>query len=68
MTTADSNVKRLFAGAVTPAAAAQAIKLDAALCQAIEDAIQAGLPQGLIVATLAGHAHYQTQRLIDNAD
>lgn len=35
-------------------------KLDDALVQAIKDAKAVGLPQGLIVSLLHGHAHCQT--------
>ena len=38
--------------------------LDSAIVKAIDAAKAAGLPQGLIVAELQGHAHVQTQIMI----
>ncbi|WP_085747313.1 hypothetical protein [Pseudomonas sp. R45(2017)] len=38
--------------------------LDSAIAKAIDTAKAAGLPQGLIVAELHGHAHAQTQLMV----
>lgn len=38
--------------------------LDTALIKAIDAAKEAGLPQGLIVAILHGHAHAETHRMV----
>jgi hypothetical protein len=38
--------------------------LDSAIAKAIDAAKAAGLPQGLIVAELHGHAHAQTQIMV----
>lgn len=42
-------------------------QLDHDLCTGILRAVNAGVPQGQIVALLQGHLHYQTQRMLDNA-
>ncbi|WP_404941605.1 hypothetical protein [Pseudomonas danubii] len=39
-------------------------ELDSAIAKAIEAAKAAGLPQGLIVAELHGHAHAQTHNMV----
>lgn len=39
-------------------------ELDAAIAKAIDAAKAAGLPQGLIVAELHGHAHAQTHIMV----
>ncbi|MDT8923772.1 hypothetical protein RBE51_13210 [Pseudomonas taiwanensis] len=38
--------------------------LDSAIAKAIDVAKVAGLPQGLIVAELHGHAHAETHRMV----
>jgi hypothetical protein len=40
-------------------------ELDDALVQAIKTAKAAGLPQGLIVAVLHGHAHSETAKMVE---
>ncbi|OLS61529.1 hypothetical protein [Pseudomonas putida] len=44
--------------------AAATNELDSALIKAIDSAKEAGLPQGLIVAILHGHAHAETHRMV----
>lgn len=39
-------------------------ELDSAIAKAIDAAKAAGLPQGLIVAELHGHAHAQTHSMV----
>ena len=39
-------------------------EFDAALVKAIHTAKAAGLPQGLLVGLLHGHAHAETQRMV----
>lgn len=38
--------------------------LDKAIADAVDAAKESGLPQGLIVALLHGHAHAQTQQMV----
>lgn len=38
--------------------------LDKAIADAVDTAKQAGLPQGLIVSLLHGHAHAQTHQMV----
>lgn len=38
--------------------------LDTALIRAIDAAKEAGLPQGLLVAILHGHAHAETRKMV----
>ncbi|MBK4989780.1 hypothetical protein F477_03619 [Pseudomonas sp. URIL14HWK12:I3] len=38
--------------------------LDSALIKAIDAAKEAGLPQGLLVAILHGHAHAETRKMV----
>jgi hypothetical protein len=38
--------------------------LDSAIAKAIDAAKAAGLPQGIVVAVLHGHAHSQTQIMV----
>lgn len=38
--------------------------LDSAVAKAIDAAKAAGLPQGLIVSLLSGHAHAETHRMV----
>ncbi|WP_256578488.1 MULTISPECIES: hypothetical protein [unclassified Pseudomonas] len=40
-------------------------ELDSAIAKAIDAAKAAGLPQGLIVAELHGHAHAQTHTMVN---
>lgn len=40
------------------------VDLDSAIAKAIDAAKATGLPQGLIVAELHGHAHAQTQQMV----
>ena len=39
-------------------------EFDTALRQAIDSARQAGIPQGIMVALLHGHAHSETTRMV----
>lgn len=39
-------------------------EFDAALVKAIDAAKEAGLPQGLLVGLLHGHAHAETQKMV----
>lgn len=39
-------------------------ELDSAIAKAVDAAKAAGLPQGLIVAELHGHAHAQTHNMV----
>lgn len=66
-----SNVKQLFDGKVTSDTedtTSAVHRLDFRIVAAVQDAISAGVPQGLIVGVLAGHTHQQTARMVDNAD
>jgi hypothetical protein len=38
--------------------------LDTAVAKAVDEAKAAGLPQGLVVAILHGHAHAETHRMV----
>jgi len=40
------------------------VDLDGAIAKAIDAAKASGLPQGLIVAELHGHAHVQTHQMV----
>lgn len=40
------------------------VDLDSAIAKAIDTAKAAGLPQGIIVAVLHGHAHAQTHQMV----
>jgi hypothetical protein len=61
-----SNVTRLHHALPLPPAVGAAIKdLDDTLVQAIKAAKAAGLPQGLIVSLLHGHAHHQTGIMVN---
>lgn len=40
------------------------VDLDSAIAKAVDTAKTAGLPQGLIVGLLHGHAHAQTHQLV----
>ena len=60
-----SNVTRLHHALPLPPDVGASIKdLDDALVQAIKAAKAAGLPQGLIVSLLHGHAHFQTGLMV----
>ncbi|MCG8291947.1 MULTISPECIES: hypothetical protein [Pseudomonas] len=60
-----SNVTRLHHVLPLPADVVVATNaLDAALIKAIDAAKEAGLPQGLLVAILHGHAHAETHRMV----
>lgn len=60
-----SNVTRLHHALPLPPDVGVAIKdLDNALVSAIKAAKAAGLPQGLIVAVLHGHAHSETTKMV----
>ncbi|MNE87128.1 hypothetical protein D3C80_1842920 [compost metagenome] len=60
-----SNVTRLRHVLPLPADVVGATNaLDAALIKAIDEAKAAGLPQGLVVAILHGHAHAETHRMV----
>ncbi len=57
----------VFAGGVVTRDQQEAlITLEATVMQAIQGAQDAGVPQGLIVAVLHGHAHQQTAIMIGN--
>jgi len=61
-----SNVTNIRHALPLPAEVGAAIrKLDEALVQAIKDAKAAGLPQGLVVSLLHGHAHHQTGIMVN---
>lgn len=60
-----TNVTRLHHALPLSADLVKAINdMDASLRKAIDDAKAAGLPQGLIVALLHGHAHSQTHLMV----
>ncbi|ORL52837.1 hypothetical protein [Pseudomonas putida] len=60
-----SNVTRLRHVLPLPADVVAATNaIDAAVIKAIDEAKAAGLPQGLIVAILQGHAHAQTRDMM----
>lgn len=60
-----SNVTRLHHVLPLPADVVVATNaLEAALIKAIDAAKEAGLPQGLLVAILHGHAHAETHRMV----
>lgn len=62
-----SNVTRLHHALPLPLDIVVATNaLDAAVAKALDDAKSAGLPQGLIVAILHGHAHAETCRMVIN--
>lgn len=59
-----SNVTRLHhALPLSPAVNKAVIDLDSAIAAALNAAKSAGLPQGLIVSLLHGHAHAETSRM-----
>ena len=60
-----SNVTRLHhALPLSPAINKAVTELDTAIAKAIDDAKAAGLPQGLVVSVLHGHAHAQTHNMV----
>lgn len=60
-----SNVTRLrHALPMSPDINKALTDLDSAIAKAVDAAKEAGLPQGLIVAELHGHAHAQTQQMV----
>lgn len=60
-----SNVTRLRHVLPLPADVVAATNaLDTALIEAIDAAKKAGIPQGLLVAILYGHAHAETHRMV----
>lgn len=60
-----TNVTRLHhALPLGPAINQANTELDSAIAKAIDAAKAAGLPQGLIVALLHGHAHSETAKMV----
>jgi len=60
-----STVTRLHHALPLSPAINNAVKdLDGAIAKAIDAAKAAGLPQGLVVSILHGHAHAQTQEMV----
>ena len=60
-----SNVTRLHhALPLSPAINKAVTELDTAIAKAIDAAKAAGLPQGLVVSVLHGHAHAQTHNMV----
>jgi hypothetical protein len=60
-----SNVTRLHhALPLSPAINKAVTELDSAIAKAIDAAKAAGLPQGLVVSVLHGHAHAQTHNMV----
>ncbi|MEW9857875.1 hypothetical protein [Pseudomonas putida] len=60
-----SNVTRLRHVLLLPADVVAATnEFDSALIKAIDAAKESGLPQGLLVAILQGHAHAQTRDMV----
>lgn len=60
-----SNVTRLhLALPLSPAINKAVTELDTAIAKAIDDAKAAGLPQGLVVSILHGHAQVQTNIMV----
>lgn len=60
-----SNVTRLHHALPLPADVVAAINaLDAAMVKALDEAKKSGLPQGMIVAILHGHAHAETHKMV----
>ncbi|ASA30056.1 hypothetical protein [Pseudomonas aeruginosa] len=63
-----SNIAMLSAGGVVSRQQKEALfEMDRKIAEAIDEAKKAGVPQGFIVSTLAGHAHVQTHRMVTNA-
>ncbi|MCO7515724.1 hypothetical protein NJF44_10625 [Pseudomonas guariconensis] len=60
-----TNVTRLHhALSLSPEVVAALNELDGSLIKAIAEAKAAGLPQGLIVSLLHGHAHAETHKMV----
>ena len=60
-----TNITRLHhALPLSPAINKAVTDLDSAIAKAIDDAKAAGLPQGLVVSILHGHAHAQTHNMV----
>ncbi|WP_455923287.1 hypothetical protein [Pseudomonas putida] len=60
-----NNVTRLHhALPLGPEVAAAVNGLDSAIAQAIDAATAAGIPQGLVVCILHGHAHAETHKMV----
>ncbi|MFJ1573006.1 hypothetical protein ACIOAU_15700 [Pseudomonas sp. NPDC088322] len=60
-----SKVSRLHhALPLSPEVVAAVNALDASLIAAVDEAKKSGLPQGMIVALLHGHAHAETHKLV----
>ena len=63
-----NNIIKAFPGGIVSPAQTEALTaFDAKLVALIVDAKAVGVPQGLIVAVLHGHAHNETQIMIDRA-
>lgn len=61
-----SNITRLHhALPLSPAINKAVADLDSAIAKAVDAAMAAGLPQGLIVTLLHGHAHSETARMLE---
>ena len=61
-----TNITRLHhALPLSPAINQAVTELDSAIAKAIDAAKTAGLPQGLVVALLHGHAHNETTRMLE---
>lgn len=54
-------------GVVTRQEQVAFVEMEKAIIKAIDEAKQSGVPQGFIVAALAGHFHMQTKRMVDDA-
>lgn len=60
-----TNITRLYhALPLSPAINKAVTELDTAIAKAIDDAKAAGLPQGLVVSILHGHAQVQTSIMV----
>lgn len=60
-----STVTRLHhALSLSPAINQAVTELDSAIAKAIDAAKAAGLPQGLLVSLLQGHAHAETHKMV----
>ena len=60
-----TNITRLHhALPMSPAINKAITNLDSAIAKAIDAAKGAGLPQGLVVAVLHGHAHSETAKMV----
>ena len=60
-----TNITRLYhALPLSPAINKAVTELDATIAKAIDDAKAAGLPQGLVVSILHGHAQVQTSIMV----